>query len=141
MTDQEFTSDLLKALNNSQNGFSAFKQMFNDCANAFEVGNDAEGLQIIKDLIQPLQDFCYFCADVLSTHSHMIEEKALKKLQDQCESLESLMGELVKEMEDGNYVEVGDILKYDFGDLTAQMSKSFPEVATSIEQKQMSESC
>ena len=141
MDDQDFTIELLSALNNSQNGFNTFKTMFNDCANAFEVGKDAEGLQIIKDLIKPLQDFCYFCADILSTHSHMIEDDTLDKLQKQCESLENLMGELVKEMEDGNYVEVGDILKYDFGDLTAQMSKSFPEVATSIEKFQVSESC
>ena len=127
MNDHEITQELVAALNNSQNGFDAFKKMFNDCANAFEVGNDAEGLKIIKDLIQPLQDFCYFCADILSTHAHMIEDDKLDTLKEQCESLESLMGEMVKEMEDGNFVEVGDILKYDFGDLTAQMSKSFPQ--------------
>ncbi|MCM8528206.1 MAG: hypothetical protein NE327_16910 [Lentisphaeraceae bacterium] len=141
MKDHEITEELINALNNSQDGFTAFKKMFNDCANAFEVGKDAEGLQIIKDLIQPLQDFCYFCADVLSTHAHMIADDKLDLLKEQCESLESLMGELVKEMEDGNYVEVGDILKYDFGDLTSQMSKIFPEVAESIQSYQVSESC
>ncbi len=133
MNENQLTESLIHALNNSTDGFKSFKTMFNDCANAFELGNDAKGLKIISELIQPLQDFCYFCADMLSTHSHLIEPKLLNELEAQCEKLQTLMGEMLKEMEDGNYVEVGDILKYDFGDLTLQMSKSFPELASSLQ--------
>lgn len=133
MEEHDLTGVLVHALNNSQEGFKTFKTMFNDCANAFETGDDAKGLKIIRDLIQPLQDFCYFCADMISTHSHIMPAEKLKVLEEQCETLQNLMGELLKEMEDGNFVEVGDILKYDMGDLTSQMAKSFPELADSIE--------
>ena len=141
MNDHELTNVLVHALNNSTEGFATFKNMFNECANAFEVGEDAKGLKIITELIAPLGDFCNFCADMIQTHSHLIGEEHMKTLEEQCETLEELMGELVKEMEDGNFVEVGDILKYDLGDLTTQMSKSFPAVAQSIENNQVSESC
>lgn len=141
MEHDEVTNILVHALNNSGDGFSTFKKMFNDCASAFEIGEDQKGLEIIKSLIQPLQDFCNFCADMLQTHAHMIEKNALRNLEEQCETLEKLMGELIKEMEDGNFIEVGDILKYDFGDLTVQMSKSFPEVAASIENFEVTENC
>ena len=141
MEEHELTQILIHALNNSQEGFSTFKKMFNDCANSFEVGEDAKGMQIISSLIQPLQEFCNFCADIMSTHSYMIDEENLNLLKEQCNQLESLMGELVKEMEDGNFVEVGDILKYDMGDLTTQMSKSFPKVAECINNYEVSENC
>ncbi len=133
MNDNELTNSLIFALNNSSEGFKNFKTMFNDCANAFELGNDAKGLKIISELIQPLQDFCYFCADILSSHAHIMDPAHLKQLESQCEKLQTLMGEMLKEMEDGNFVEVGDILKYDMGDLTLQMSKSFPELASSLQ--------
>ena len=141
MEHDEVTNILVHALNNSTEGFSTFRKMFNECADAFEIGEDKKGLEIIKSLIQPLQDFCNFCADMLQTHAHMMGKDTLKNLEEQCEMLEKLMGELVKEMEDGNFVEVGDILKYDFGDLASQMSKSFPEVATSIESYEVPENC
>ena len=141
MDQDEVTNILVHALNNSDEGFSTFKTMFNECANAFEVGEDKKGLEIITSLIQPLQDFCNFCADMLQTHAHMMEKDTLRNLEEQCEMLEKLMGELIKEMEDGNFVEVGDILKYDFGDLAFKMSKSFPEVAKSIGKYEVAENC
>jgi len=141
MEKNEVTNILIDALNNSDEGFATFKKMFNECADAFEIGEDQKGLQIIKELIQPLQDFCNFCADMLQTHAHMMNKGTLRVLEEQCDMLEKLMGELIKEMEDGNFVEVGDILKYDFGDLTSKMSKSFPEVAVSIEKYEVPESC
>ena len=141
MDKDEVTNILVHALNNSDEGFSTFKTMFNECANAFEIGEDKKGLEIISSLIEPLQDFCSFCADMLQTHAHMMEKDTLRNLEEQCEMLEKLMGELIKEMEDGNFVEVGDILKYDFGDLASKMSKSFPEVAISIEKYEVAENC
>lgn len=141
MEADKLTEELIHALNHSQEGFKTFKTMFDDCANYFEIGEDAKGLEIIGSLIEPLQGFCNFCADMICTHSHMIDKDNLDLLKKQCEQLESLIGELVKEMEDGNYVEVGDILKYDVGELTTQMSGSFPKLARSINNYEVSGNC
>ena len=134
MNKEDLTEALIHALENSQQGFDAFKVSFEECASAFEVGEDAKGLSIITGLIKPLQDLSKFCADMIGTHSDILEEGLFNTLTEQCETFENLLTDLITEMEDGNLVEVGDILKYDMGDLIANMSKTFPEIAESLKQ-------
>jgi hypothetical protein len=138
MKETELTEELIKALENSTAGFDLFKKSFDDCASAFEVGDDQIGLKIIENLTKPLQDFLNFCADMIGTHANVIEEDLFKEICDQCESFENLINELLQEMEDKNYVEVGDILKYDLGDLTKQMAKTFPKIANDLKKALLS---
>ena len=132
MEDQELTSTLIHALENSQQGFDEFKTMFSNCASAFELGKDAEGIEILTAVLQPLNDFSNFCANISSTHALLIPEELLIDFTKQCETFKTLVEELLTEMEDKNYIEVGDILKYDLGDLICAMSVSFPKIAEAL---------
>lgn len=132
MTNQELTEMLIHALDNSSNGFDELKRMFNECADAFEIGDDVTGLKVMNQILPSLGDFSNFCADMISTHHEKISNELMGKLTEQCEQFQSLLGDMVEEMEDSNLVEVGDILKYDLGDLITQMSKTFPEISEAL---------
>ncbi|MCH2204315.1 MAG: hypothetical protein MK132_00370 [Lentisphaerales bacterium] len=123
---------LIHALDNSQNGFSELKRMFNECADAFEIGDDVKGLTVMNQILPSLSDFSNFCADMITTHHHQINDELMNQLTEQCEQFQSLLGDMVAEMEDSNLVEVGDILKYDLGDLVVQISKTFPQIAEAL---------
>jgi hypothetical protein len=75
---------------------------------------------------------------MISSHHEKIKSELMEKLTEQCELFQSLLGDMVQEMEEKNFVEVGDILKYDLGDLVIQMSTFFPEIAESLK---MDSSC
>ena len=77
----------------------------------------------MNQILPSLGDFSNFCADMITTHHDKINDGMMDQLTDQCEQFQSLLGDMVAEMEDSNLVEVGDILKYDLGDLVIQMSK------------------
>ena len=133
MSDEEnLTQLLIHALENSAKGFNELKEMFTTCANAFEVGDDVTGLQEIHMILPCLGDFSNFCADMISSHHQEIKSGLMDTLSEQCEQFQSLLGDMVQEMEDKNFVEVGDILKYDLGDLVVQMDKTFPLIAESL---------
>ena len=126
---EELTETLIHALENSQDGFNALKTSFNECAEAFELGDDPKGLNILNDIIPPLKDFSNFCADMISTHAAEFDESIFSELTENCENLQNSFTDLIQEMEDKNLVEVGDILKYDLGDITAKMADIFPKIA------------
>ena len=42
MKEQELTDMLIHALENSHTGFNELKHMFNECADAFEIGDDVK---------------------------------------------------------------------------------------------------
>jgi predicted solute-binding protein len=130
--DKELTSMLINALDNSSEGFKAFKSMFNICSKAFEIGDDALGLKTLGEIIPGLRDYSLFCADLLGSHSEIIESTLLKEMEEHCESFQNLLGEIVQEMEENNFVEVGDILKYDLGDILVKMADLFPKIATAL---------
>ena len=132
MIDKKYTEELIHALDNSQDGFVLFKQNFDECALAFEVGDNAKGLKLVEGLSKPIQDFLRFCVDTVSTHAEYIGEDLFNKLCGQCESFENLIKEVLVEMEEENYVEVGDILKYDLGDLIGQMAIIFPKLSEAV---------
>ena len=129
MKEQELTDMLIHALENSHTGFNELKHMFNECADAFEIGDDVKGLTVMNQILPSLGDFSNFCADMITTHHDKINDGMMDQLTEQCEQFQSLLGDMVAEMEDSNLVEVGDILKYDLGDLVIQMSKTFPQIA------------
>ncbi|MCM8530360.1 MAG: hypothetical protein NE330_04300 [Lentisphaeraceae bacterium] len=129
---EELTEMLINALENSNGGFDELKSQFNVCADAFEIGDDAKGLQTLAGLLGNLKDFSNFCADMISTHHETISEELMCDLTDQCELFQNLLGDMVQEMEESNFVEVGDILKYDLSDLITQMSQTFPTIAKSL---------
>ena len=132
---QELTDTLIHALENSQEGFDALKNSFNECAEAFELGDDPKGLNTLNAIIPPLKDFSNFCADMISTHASELDENLFNELSDNCESLQNSFSDLIQEMEDKNFVEVGDILKYDLGDITGKMADAFPKIAASLKKK------
>ena len=133
MKEQELTDMLIHALNNSAKGFDELKRMFNECADAFEIGDDVTGLKVMTQILPSLGDFSNFCADMITTHHDKINDENMDTLTEQCEQFQSLLGDMVAEMEDNNLVEVGDILKYDLGDLVVQLAKTFPKIAESLQ--------
>lgn len=123
---------LIHALENSQNGFDSFNSSFQQCANAFEIGNDTDGMKILTELINPLKSFSQFCADVMRLPNSDIPENLFNELQSQCQTFQELLTDILEEMQSNNFVEVGDILKYDLGDLISSMGESFPKIALAL---------
>ncbi|NQZ56093.1 MAG: hypothetical protein HRT88_01295 [Lentisphaeraceae bacterium] len=132
MGNHELTEMLIHALENSQVGFDSFKESFQQCASAFEIGNDQEGVRVLTELIDPLKGFSRFCADMIGSHVENIPEELFNELGTQCETFQNLLADILEEMESSNFVEVGDILKYDLGDLISSMSESFPTIALAL---------
>ena len=132
MDTQDLTEMLIHALENSQAGFTSFKETFAQCSAAFELGKDQEGIQLLSSLLPPIKDFTAFCADIARTHGENIPEALFQEFDKQCSTFKDLIADMLEEMEDCNYVEVGDILKYDLGDLIDSMAVTFQKIADTL---------
>jgi len=132
MDTQEITDMLIHALDNSQAGFKSFKEVFAQCSAAFELGNDQEGIKLLSSILSPIKDFTSFCAEITRTHGQSIPPEIFGEFEQQCSTFKDLITDMLEEMEEGNYVEVGDILKYDLGDLIDAMSVTFPKISNSL---------
>lgn len=124
--------DLIFALNNSEDGLKLFQEKFKDISEAFEVGKIAEAASLLKEILGPIAEFSQFLADVLTTIHAFISEESYGELTVKCERLESFLNEMLTEMEDENFLELGDIMRFDLGDLMKEFDALFPKLADEI---------
>ena len=124
--------DLIFALNNSEDGLKLFQEKFKDVSEAFEVGKIAEAAAVLKEVLGPISEFSQFLADVLTTIPPYVSEESYGELTMKCERLESFLNEMLTEMEDENFLELGDIMRFDLGDLMKEFDALFPKLADEI---------
>lgn len=129
---EQLKADLVFALNNSAEGLKIFQEKFTEVSEAFEVGKIAEAAGTLKEVLGPIAEFSQFLADVITTIHPYISEDSFGELTMKCERLESFLNEMLNEMEDENFLELGDIMRFDLGDLMKEFDVLFPKLADEI---------
>ncbi|OGV54732.1 MAG: hypothetical protein A2X49_09675 [Lentisphaerae bacterium GWF2_52_8] len=128
------------ALESSQDAFIKLKEAFKASSESFDLGNDAIGLQLIKDEIIPqLSNLYQFCYTLINVFDAVLSDDVREEMQSSFASLEALMRTLTDETEAGNFTEVGDILRFDLSDQINQLSVSFPKIAECFRKSPMKE--
>ncbi len=130
----EIKTMTVTALRSSQGGLDEFSRMFAACSGAFDKGDDHAGLKGLKDLIPRLGEFATFCATVMEVCEDCLEPTEYAEFMARCEAYEKLLGTICSESEAGNYIEVGDVLRFDFCDLMKAFSRILPALADRVEQ-------
>lgn len=135
LTQEKVLELSIDALDNSQEGIGEFIQAFDKCALEFSNGNDVQGVEYLKQILEPLRKFSNFCGTLVGFYASELSVESGKSLTEKCATFYDIMENLMKEMESGNFIEIGDILKYDFGDLLYDFSMLFPKVSQELQEK------
>ena len=131
--DDKIRTMTITALRQSQPGLDEFLRLFSDCSGYFDKNENAKGLEQLKAMLPQLKDFARFCATIIDVcHDHLPEQLTAQFIS-VCETFESMLSTLVGEAETNNYVEVGDIIRFDFCDVMSSFSEIFPKLATELE--------
>lgn len=117
------------SLERSHEEFENLRKSFQVISEHFDAGRDAEGLtQIVNEVIpkiEPLQSFCFTLGD---TFAEIIGEELLDELIAKVNAVHDIVETLEEETENGNFTEVGDILRFDFYDLVNELDSLFPKM-------------
>lgn len=130
--NENLKKDLVFALMNSSDGLALFQEKFKACSEAFEVGKLPEAAAILREVLGPISEFSQFLADVITSSHEYVSEETFGELTKKCERLESFLNEMLSEMEGENFLELGDIMRFDLGDLMKEFDALFPKLADEI---------
>ncbi len=131
---KELDDMTIKALEESKAGFDVFSQMFKKCSDFYDNGSDFNGTELLtKEIIPSLQDFAAFCASLLETTFGKIKTDTQNKFEENCKNFETLLQSLLEEMKGKNYIEVGDILRFDLFDLMKDFAEIFETMAKNLQ--------
>ncbi len=130
----ELVDATIDALQQSQDTKGKFQEMLEDCSDSFEFGEDAEGFEKLKDLTNTLRDFVVFCKNVHDLAECLIEPEVTRTFGEHCQKLEGYLLTLVAELEQQNFVEISDILRYDLQDAINAFFPHFEKIAEELKE-------
>ena len=129
LTEMTVREATVYSLECSQAEFENMKEEFQSISSKFESGADHDALLLVRDKvipkITPLFEFCFTLTHVFDD---VIEESVRLALEKKIVDIDRLMGKLAEETEKANFIEVGDMLRFDFTDLVTEISVLFPKI-------------
>jgi len=131
MEDNDLTvrEALIQTLDQSPQEFELMKRDFKRASDAFDLAHDQDGLQIVRDDIVPrMQALIGFCLSIYEYHLNILGKEYAEDFCARTVQLNSLMEKISKETENGNFTEVGDILRFDFYDFINDMNMFFQKI-------------
>ncbi len=131
MEDREVTvrEATIFALDNSEKAFEEFRKCTREIGECFDTGRDEEAFAIIKETFYPgVIGLAQFCHSMLEMNHDVLGKELSERLCSDLAQINELLTSVAKETENGNFTEIGDVLRFDFIDVIASLSKSFPEI-------------
>lgn len=131
MEDREVTvrEATIFALEHSEEAFNEFRKCTKEIGECFDTGRDEEAFSIIKDQFYPgVIQLGQFCHSMLEMNHDVLGKDLAERLCTDIGQINELLTNVSKETENGNFTEIGDMLRFDFIDIIASLSKSFPEI-------------
>lgn len=126
MTIREAT---IYSLEMSEAEFNSLKETFQQISELFDSAKDIEALNQIKsEIIPKVTSFYNFCLTLTTQFDLVIPEGLNEELRDKIFKMEKLCNSIDQETDAQNFVEVGDILRFDFYDLINECSQLFPKL-------------
>ena len=126
--------ETINALRNSEVGFKEMASTFGQCGDLFDQGRDAEGAALLTQKLFPeLTEFAGFLAALRSNTRDMLSPAMSAKLVSICAEFEKILGLMTKELAGSNFIEIGDIIRFDLSDMLRSFSKVFTEMAGEME--------
>ncbi len=128
--DRNATIDALEA---SPSEFEKLRKIFNDVSDAFDDGNDELGLALIQEnLSNGLGTLENFILILFSQYSEELSESLKNKVVENIKKMQELFNDLASETGNGNFTEVGDILRFDFTEFIDELSETFIELSQKL---------
>ena len=116
-------------LEKSKEGFDALKETFKAVSDAFDRGDSLKGLTLISDhIIAPTNSLFGFFMTLANSYDVVFGEELLKSLLTKLKAIDAIIDTLEKETDDGNLVEVGDVLRFDYFDALTELENVIPEL-------------
>ncbi|UDQ96534.1 hypothetical protein AAEX28_05585 [Lentisphaerota bacterium WC36G] len=122
-------------LEQSAEGFEVLKDSMLVAATAFEQDNNTTAIEIINEKVTPcLADLCRFCGTLQVYYHDVLGEKTVLKLTEKLKKIEQNMNEIISALEDENFIDSADILRYDFSNSLDDLATIFPLIKETFEQ-------
>ncbi len=113
----------------SYDGFEVLKDSMLVAATAFEEDNNTTAIEIIHEKItQSVADLCRFCGTVQLYYSDVLGEDIGTQFAQELIKLEKNMNEMITTLEEQNYVDCADILRFDFISSIDNLIVIFPKI-------------
>ena len=129
--DKELTvkEAMLLVLDKSPEEFERMKTLFKQVSDAFDAADDQTGLMLISDKVFPIiRSLTEFCGAIFDYHLSILGEDVGSEFCAKVKRLNELLVELAEETNNGNFTEVGDILRFDLFDFIVDLEEFFPRV-------------
>lgn len=113
----------------SYDGFKVLKDSMLVAATAFEEDNNTTAIEIIhKKTTQSIADLCRFCGTIQLYYSDILDKKINEQLAQELIKLEKSMNEMISNLEEQNYLDCADILRYNFISSIETLTAIFPKI-------------
>ncbi|MDD3118346.1 MAG: hypothetical protein PHQ27_04155 [Victivallales bacterium] len=129
--DKELTvrEAMLLVLDQSPQEFAQMKALFKQVSDAFDAADDQIGLQLISEKVFPMiRSLAAFCGTIFDYHLAILGDETGVRFCAALQRLHELLAELAEETGNGNFTEVGDILRFDFFDFITDLEALFPQL-------------
>ncbi len=126
---------MLLVLDKSPQEFERMKALFKRTSDAFDMADDQGGLQLISDEVFPvIRSLAEFCSSIFDYHLSILGEEVGFEFCEKLKRLNTLLTELAEETSNGNFTEVGDILRFDMFDFITDLEGFFPKIRKCFEE-------
>ena len=118
----------------SYEGFEVLKDSMLVAATAFEEDNNTTAVEIINEKITlAVADLCRFCGTVQLYYSDVLGEELARNFTEKLFSIDKAMNEMIQALEEENFVDCADILRYDFTNIIDDLATLFPNIKEAFE--------
>ncbi len=140
--DKELTvkEAMLLVIDKSPQEFERMKALFKRASDAFDMADDQNGLQLLSDEVFPIvRSLAEFCSSIFDYHLSILGEEVGFEFCEKVKRLNELLTELAEQTNNGNFTEVGDILRFDMFDFITDLEGFFPRIRKCFEDSSASE--
>ena len=110
-------------------GFEVLKDSILVAATAFEEDNNTTAVELINEKVSPaVADLCRFCGTLQLYYSDVIGEELAIKFTEKLSDMEKNMNEMINFLDEENFVDCADILRYDFTTNIDNLAELFPAI-------------
>lgn len=129
--DKELTvrEAMLMVLDKSPQELQKMKVLFKLASDAFDVADDARGLELVSNEIFPMvRSLTEFCTSIFDYHLAILGEDTGFEFCEKIKQLNTLLSTLAEETHNGNFTELGDILRFDMYDFVNDFEEFIPRL-------------
>lgn len=122
----------IEALDAAPVPLAELRRIFDVACEAFEAGEDVEGMETLQGALPGLGEFTKFCATLMVQTQPLLPGAIHDELATTCARFQQVIASILAECEGVNYTEVSDLLRYEATDLMKQYDDLFARMSEAL---------